>query len=238
MMPTTLHIALLGLWGGFLALERRAFLQAMLSRPLVAATVAGLALGDAETGVAIGVFFELWHLGGASLGAAHPEHETWSTLVSLGLAIGMGIASQADATPAMWGLAILLGAPSGFAGQWLENRLDTRAQKYAGRARAAVATGELDRAARQNVRAMWPPFLVSCFFSGASLLAGAALYAAESRVPLSLQRGLAWAFYAVTALSAGVAVFGTRAAHRNLIACIAAAGTAAVFLFQHRLPFR
>ncbi len=233
-MPTPKHIVLLGLWGGFLALERRAFLQAMLSRPLVSATVGGLALGDVETGVAIGVFFELWHLGGASLGGAHPEQETWSTLVSLGLAIGMGLGAQADATPAMWGLAILVGAPSGFLGQWLENRLDTRAQKYAGRARAAIATGELDRAARQNVRAMWPPFVVSGFFSGASLLFGAALYELESHAPPGVLRGLAWSFYAITALAAGVAVFGTRATHKNAIALLAAALTFFAFLVFHR----
>ncbi|HEY0093487.1 MAG TPA: PTS mannose transporter subunit IID, partial [Archangium sp.] len=33
------QVALAGVWGGLVAVERKAFLQAMFSRPLVAATV-------------------------------------------------------------------------------------------------------------------------------------------------------------------------------------------------------
>src|SRR6185436_3844089 len=45
------HLALAGVWGGLLALERRAFLQAMFSRPLVAAVGAGMLLEDASSGL-------------------------------------------------------------------------------------------------------------------------------------------------------------------------------------------
>ena len=70
------HLALAGLWGGLLALERRAFLQAMFSRPLVAAAGAGLLLEDVTSGLFVGLLFELYYLGGASLGGAHTDHET------------------------------------------------------------------------------------------------------------------------------------------------------------------
>ena len=69
-------VGLAGAWGGLLALERRSFLQAMLSRPLVAATGMGLILGEQETGLYIGMLLELFHLGSAALGAALPENET------------------------------------------------------------------------------------------------------------------------------------------------------------------
>ena len=44
-----LHVALAGAWGALVSLERRAFLQAMFSRPLVAATGMGMLLGQLQT---------------------------------------------------------------------------------------------------------------------------------------------------------------------------------------------
>ena len=70
------HVLLAGVWGGLLALERSAFLQAMFSRPLVAATGTGLLLEDLPSGIFVGLVFELFYLGGVSLGGARPEHET------------------------------------------------------------------------------------------------------------------------------------------------------------------
>ena len=62
------HVALAGAWGALVSLERRAFLQAMFSRPLVAATGAGLLLDDAASGIFAGLVFELFYLGAASVG--------------------------------------------------------------------------------------------------------------------------------------------------------------------------
>ena len=52
------YVAAAGAWGGLLALERRAFLQAMLSRPLVAATGMGLLLDDLPSGLFVGLLLE------------------------------------------------------------------------------------------------------------------------------------------------------------------------------------
>ncbi len=209
----------------------------MLSRPLVSGTVGGLMLGDVDTGVAIGTFFEMWHLGGASLGAATPEQETWSTLIALGVAVGMGVHAGADATPAMWTLGILVGAPAGSLGQFLENRIDVRAQKYAGRAQRAVSAGELDVAARQSVRALWPPFLVSGLFSGFSLLLGWALFLVEALIPLFALQGLAFGYAAMTAVAAGVAITGSRAPHRYAWATLGVGGALGVYwLLQRGVP--
>src|SRR5690606_29474985 len=84
-----LQLGIVALYGGLLALERRAVLQAMFSRPLVAATGMGLLLGDPTTGLWLGVLLELFHLGGAALGAAMPEHETLSATSTSAAAILM-----------------------------------------------------------------------------------------------------------------------------------------------------
>src|SRR5687767_13756167 len=103
----TLHVALAGLWGGLLALERRAFLQAMLSRPLVAATSTGLILEDLSSGVFIGLVFELFYLGSASLGGSHPEHELLPAVTATGAAAALAHSAGAHGTPAIWAIAIL-----------------------------------------------------------------------------------------------------------------------------------
>lgn len=206
-----------------MALERRAFLQAMVARPLVAATVTGLLLDDALAGLNIGVVFELLHLGGASLGGAHADHDTLPAVTGAALAASMGHASGSDSTPAMWALSVLLTAPLGRAGKLLENRLDARAKKYFGRALTAADTGQLRTVARQNLRAMWPQFLFYGLLCGAAALAGPGLHELEHRLPLRLLRGLAWAWPALGVAAAATAVFGSHAPRRVRLALGAAA---------------
>src|SRR5712692_6933069 len=96
------HVALAGLWGGLLALERRAFLQAMFSRPLVAAAGAGLLLEDVSSGIFVGALFELYYLGGASLGGAHADHETLPAVAATCFAACLSESALSDGTPAIW----------------------------------------------------------------------------------------------------------------------------------------
>lgn len=61
----------LGVWA---ALDGVSVGQVMVSRPLVTATLTGLLLGDPATGLLLGVFLEVVHLGGIPAGAARlPE---------------------------------------------------------------------------------------------------------------------------------------------------------------------
>src|SRR5947207_11860833 len=119
-----LHLSLAGLWGGLLSLERRAFLQAMFSRPLVAATGAGLLLEDAESGLYGGLVSELYYLGAASLGGAPPDHETLPAVAGAAFASCMAAAASSPATPAIWSLAIIIAAPLGPLGRAIENAFD------------------------------------------------------------------------------------------------------------------
>lgn len=213
-----------------MALERRAFLQAMLSRPLVAATVTGLLLNDALAGLYVGLVFELLHLGGASLGGAHADHDTLPAIAGAALAAGMGEASGSDATPAMWAFSILVCAPFGRAGRLLENRLDTRARKYYGRALTAADAGHMRTVARQNLRAMWPQFLFYGLICGAAAAAGPQVERLETVLPLPLLRGLAWSYPAMGVAAAAVAVHGSHAPRRLRIALISAGACAAALI--------
>jgi PTS system mannose-specific IIC component len=217
-----------GVWGGLMALERRAFLQAMVSRPLVAATVTGLINHDLPAGLYVGLVFELLHLGGASLGGAQAEHETLPAVTGAALAAAMGETLESDSTPAMWALSILLTAPTGWLGRLLERRLDERARRYYGRAVAAASDGRLARASRENLRAMWPQFVFYGLVCAAAAAAGPAVAHVEERLPLSVLRGLGWAYPAMAVVAAATAVHGSHATGRQAMAAAGAAALAVV----------
>ncbi len=90
-------------------------------------------MSTVQTGLYVGVVFELLHLGGVSLGGSHAHHETLPAIAAAAMASAMGNAAGSDGTPAMWSLSILIFAPSGWLGRRLETRLDLRARKYVGR---------------------------------------------------------------------------------------------------------
>lgn len=217
-----------GVWGGLMALERRAFLQAMLSRPLVAGAGTGLLCDDVQAGLYVGLVFELLYLGSASLGGAHGEHETLPAVTGAALAAGLGVSSGEGSTPAIWALAILASTPTGPLGRRLEKRLDERARRYFGRLVAAAGPDALARASRQNLKAMWPVFvfygLVCAAFAALGLAAGGLLKLAPPR----LMAGLTWAWPAMAVVAAASAVHGSHVRGRFVVASVAAAAVTAV----------
>lgn len=233
-MVVFMHVLMVGLWGGLLALERGAFLQAMFSRPLVAATGTGLLLNDLSSGVFVGLVFELFYLSGASLGGSRPDHETLPAITAAAASAAIANASGGPGTPTMWTLGILLFAPMGRVGAILERRLDHRAARYQTRALASTDAGELKRAVRQNIRAMWPHFVGFGLLSAAAVVLGYLLAPLEPHLPLKVLRGLAWAYPAMASVAAAVAVHGSRARQSVRFAAGAAAlivgGAAAVAL--------
>jgi mannose/fructose/N-acetylgalactosamine-specific phosphotransferase system component IIC len=96
-------VLVLLIWGTLAGLDLVSVPQAMLSRPLVAATVAGAILGDVDAGLRVGAVLELFALdvlpvgavrypdyGPASVGAAGiAAGAPWE--LSLGVAVGIGI---------------------------------------------------------------------------------------------------------------------------------------------------
>lgn len=67
--------------GGLIALDRVSMLQIMVSRPIVAAPVIGLLLGDVLTGLKAGFLLELLWIGCLPVGAFVPPDETIVSLV-------------------------------------------------------------------------------------------------------------------------------------------------------------
>ncbi len=217
------QVALAGVWGGLVAVERKAFLQAMFSRPLVCATVMGMLLNDVVSGLLIGMLLELFHLGTANLGASLPDNDTLSATGTSAAAATMAAATGAGSTPALWSLAVLLFVGLGRWGQGVDRLLERYSGRLARKALASAEAGNLTRAMQQNLWGMWPHFVLFGAMTALCALAGFYLGALLERMPLPLLRGLAWAYPAMASVAAAIAARGSHARRAPVFAGLGAA---------------
>ncbi len=115
-------------------LDRTAAMQFMISRPIVAAPLTGLLLGDFWLGLRAGMLLEFLWLGRLPVGAAIPPDDTQIAVGGTALAVVMGAWSGGD-SPMLF-LCLLVALPLGKAGQlfdrwarlgngWLLRRAET-----------------------------------------------------------------------------------------------------------------
>jgi PTS system mannose-specific IIC component len=103
-----LRVALLG---ALLGLDVVSFPQAMISRPLVAATLAGALVGDAAAGLLVGAMLELFALETLPVGASrYPE---WG---SASVVAGALFAQQADGSAGALCVSVLVGLATAWVG--------------------------------------------------------------------------------------------------------------------------
>ncbi|HEY5939832.1 MAG TPA: PTS sugar transporter subunit IIC [Gemmatimonadales bacterium] len=128
-------VLLLLVWGTVVGLDLVSVPQAMISRPLVAGTVAGWLIGDVEAGLRIGVVFELFALDVLPVGAVRSPDYGPATVAAVALGAG-----------APWelslGLSTALGLVMALLGGWslqIVRRWNARAIQ---RRAAALAAGE------------------------------------------------------------------------------------------------
>ncbi|PTL81333.1 PTS sugar transporter subunit IIC [Vitiosangium sp. GDMCC 1.1324] len=216
------QVALAGIWGGLVAVERKAFLQAMFSRPLVAATAMGMLLNDVPSGLYVGMLLELFHLGTANLGASLPDNDTLSATGTSAAAATMAAATGAGSTPALWSLAILLFVGLGRVGRLVDRALESHSARLARKALASAEAGQLTRAMRQNLWGMWPHFVLFGAVTATCALVGFFLGPLLERLPLPVLRGLAWAYPAMGSVAASIAVAGSHARRAPVYATVGA----------------
>ena len=81
------EILLVSLWGGIVALDTTAALQVMISRPLIACTIAGLILGNAPVAFLFGLLMELVYICELPVGAAAFSEGNVGAVISAALAV-------------------------------------------------------------------------------------------------------------------------------------------------------
>jgi mannose/fructose/N-acetylgalactosamine-specific phosphotransferase system component IIC len=215
----------LALVAGLAAVERKGFLQAMLSRPIALAPLAGWALGDLEGGLLVAAPLELLWLGAVNLGAALPVNEALGTTAIVGGSVLAGRALGGAASPEIAILAVLLCAPVALLGRRAERLVELWNERLAVRAEAELAVHH----PRATVRANWYGLLLP--FAIAAVLAPAAAAAAELAIPAFLRAvpaahgPLRIGFFAFAALAcaSGAKALRARAAPVLFFAALAAA---------------
>jgi PTS system mannose-specific IIC component len=128
-------VILLLLWGTLVGLDLVSVPQAMISRPLVAGTVAGWLAGDVHTGLRLGVLFELFALDVLPVGAV--RYPDYGPATVAAVALGTGSIWQLGL-----GVSVALGLVLALLGGWtlqLVRRSNARAIQ---RRAAALAAGE------------------------------------------------------------------------------------------------
>lgn len=124
------------LLGALAGLDVVSFPQAMISRPIVAATLAGALAGDVLAGLLTGAVLELMAMETLPVGASrYPEWGTASVVA------GVVAAGAARTSPGMLVVAVFAGIVTAFAGGWSMYALRRLNGRWSERSRAQLEAG-------------------------------------------------------------------------------------------------
>jgi PTS system mannose-specific IIC component len=201
----------LGLVAGLAAVERKGFLQGMLSRPIALAPVAGLVLGDPAAGLFVAAPLELVWLGAVNLGAALPVHEVLGTAAIaggavLGLdAVAGGDAARRELLPAAAVLAVGVCSPLALLGRRADRLVERWNERLYARAERALARGDAEAAAAVNLHGLFLPFAISFVLAPVGAAAARAVLAfVLGRIPAAATPlAVGWYAFAAFACASG-----------------------------------
>jgi len=132
----SVDIIILSLLGGVLGLDTVSFPQAMLSRPIVSATLAGTLLGDPGSGLLVGAALELFAVETLPFGASrYPE---WGSAAVIGGAL---FAKASGFNAGRLTTAVLAALAAAWVGGWSMVQLRKLNARWARSRHEAVARG-------------------------------------------------------------------------------------------------
>jgi PTS system mannose-specific IIC component len=162
------------LWGALVAwgcgLDRVAVGQFLLSRPLVAAPLTGLLLGDPLVGLQIGVLIELLWLGRLPVGAAVPPDDTQVAIAATVMTLFLGRTLNAAGHELLL-LCVLMALPLGKVGQFSERYARHYNMRLVDRVEQALEQGTVGLAERQHLWGLLS-FSLAALVSYGVILAG------------------------------------------------------------------
>lgn len=155
-----MNVLIVSIVGGALCLDR-VFLQLLVSRPIVAAPVIGVILGDFYTGLIAGAFIELLWIDRLPIGTYIPPNDTLAAVLTAAGAIETGRV-LGSLPPGLIALAALIFIPLAILGQKMELRLIIPGnEKLARGALNAAARGDLRAVSRNHLSAALLNWLLS-----------------------------------------------------------------------------
>jgi len=159
----------LGIAGAFLHLDRTYVLQVMISRPLIASTIAGAIAGDVVIGLTAGMALELLWLGIQPLGTSIPPHDTLVSLVvpsAAILALRFVDTPQMSTPTGVIALSILLSLPLAGVGRVVDIRLRKNNGALLAEVKEEIGSGDITPVAKKVFKSIgiggaWF-FVISC----------------------------------------------------------------------------
>lgn len=149
----TLSLTLGALVSLICGLDRVAILQLMISRPIVAAPLTALLLGEPLVGLQIGVMVELLWLARLPVGAAVPPDDTQVAIASSVLVIALGQSLNAAGTELLL-LCLFVAVPLGKFGQYFDRYARQYNVRLVKQVSAALNRGAFLAAEGQHLRGL------------------------------------------------------------------------------------
>jgi len=200
-------IVFASLFAGVVSVDRAAFGQFQISRPLVAAPLLGLLMGIPTVGVVTGLVFELLFLDSLPVGSFVPFEPLFPALLSVVL-VGTG-----QVPPSALPMALVISLPSMVADQWAEVRWRRSNEHVFNRAQACVRLGRVDLAQIQMGFAIF----LTAFFHFTAFLFSCAILVPAGRVLAVILPDLSGFFLvaALVPLLTGLSAFSRSRLHKK-----------------------
>ena len=200
-----LKVIVVSIAGGVLCLDR-VVLQAMISRPIVAAPLIGLILGDPYTGLIAGAFIELFWIDRLPIGTYIAPNDTVVAILitasSIESAQLLGGISQG-----LIALAVLIIIPLGILAQRMDLWISKGNEKLVEEALNDAARGDMRSIARKHLSAILKTYLMSVAFILIALPIGIiAMTWLYPRLAIQIVRGLTLLYGLFPLLGAAVAL--------------------------------
>ncbi len=165
-----IKVLLISLMGGILALDR-VYLQAMISRPIVAAPLVGFVLGDAYSGLLAGALLELFWTDHLPIGTYLPPNDFLAAFLAASSSIMAG-QHLGHVSREIVAFAILLFIPFGYLGRRLDGYIIQTNDSLYEAALQDAKQGATDAIARRHLTGLGKVFVFNLIFILFSLAFG------------------------------------------------------------------
>jgi mannose PTS system EIIC component len=164
------QIIIVSVVGGFICLDR-VLVQAMISRPVVAAPAVGMILGDPYTGLIAGAFLELFWIDRLPIGGYIPPNDTIAAILIAATSILSGHL-LGHLPRALIVLAVLMFIPLGLLAQKMDQWITRGNEKLARAALVDAEKGDIRAVEKRHLSAILKTWLLSTGFILIALPAG------------------------------------------------------------------
>jgi len=169
MTAAVAKIILAAIVAGVLSIDRNAFGQFQLSRPMVSAFIMGVVLGHPVEGAVVGLIFEVLFLSSLPVGSFIPYHPLFPSLISVLL---ISMYEGPHQSMELIGLAVLFGVPTAFLDRAVNIQWRRSNERAFHRAMVYLRLGRTDLVQLQHILSA---LRAGVYHGGSFLLTGMAL---------------------------------------------------------------